>query len=67
MELLLINYLEESKTRYVDVEIIDYSIDGANCEVKFTHTEQIEFEIIEQNCSINMWNVMAYLNLCNNK
>ena len=47
MELLLMNYLEESKEcKYNDVEIVDYSIDGTDCEVTFTHTDYKSYETV---------------------
>lgn len=47
MELLLINYLEEQK-KYNDVEILDYSLDGVNCEVSFTHIGSTLYDTIEK-------------------
>jgi len=67
MELLLNNFLEESQEhKYIDVEIINYTIDGVKCDVSFTHTDRL-FETVEKTESINMWDVIVYLNLCNNR
>lgn len=68
MESLLINFLEESKTtRFNDVEIIDHSIDGSQCEVTFTHVEKVEYETVTNTKTINLWEVMAFISFCLNK
>lgn len=68
MELLLINYLEERrKNSYVDVEIIEYTIDGVNCNVKFSYVDSKNmFKTIEKEETINLWDVAVFNNYKNN-
>lgn len=68
MELLLINFLEDNKDdRYNDVSIVDYSIDGTNCDVTFTHVNIVDFGEETEKQTINMWAIMAHVNYNLNK
>lgn len=69
MELLLINYLEDNRAKnYNDVSIMDYSVDGANCEVTFTHIDyRNDFSEETETKTISMWDVLVHQNYLLNK